>query len=151
MPLPSLRRPCFPPRPEKNWTTWGRTSWGGQTMRQLGQGLVANCLILSRFRRWKNSAKEEALRVSKEWRSFKKPRRFWLRSQRRPWNYLQKMSNSMLRWSDWRKSWQREGRNWRRRTSSWRRPMKTSPMTLPTPIWWGSTMLSPRSPASTLS
>jgi len=26
MPLPFLRRPCFPPRPEKNWTAWRRTS-----------------------------------------------------------------------------------------------------------------------------
>jgi len=37
----------------------------GQTVRQLGQALVANCLVLSKLRRWKNSAKKEALKVVK--------------------------------------------------------------------------------------
>ncbi|KAK7382596.1 hypothetical protein VNO80_01518 [Phaseolus coccineus] len=31
-----------------------------QTSRKLGQALAANCLVLSRLRRWKDAAKEEA-------------------------------------------------------------------------------------------
>jgi len=38
----------------------------GKTVRQLGQALPANCLVLSKLRRWKDSAKEEVLKVAEQ-------------------------------------------------------------------------------------
>ena len=67
---PSLDAPSFlektllPTEAREELDTLGEDQLVGQTMRQLGQALAANCLIFFRFRRWKDSAKEEALRVA---------------------------------------------------------------------------------------
>jgi len=63
--LSFLEKTLFPTKAKEKLKSLEDDQLMGQMARQLGQALVANCLIFDKVKRWKDSAKEEALRAAK--------------------------------------------------------------------------------------
>ncbi|KAK7342312.1 hypothetical protein VNO80_25259 [Phaseolus coccineus] len=59
-----LKKTLLPTKAKEKLESLGEDPLMGQTARQLGQALAANCLVFLILRRWKDSAKEEVLKAA---------------------------------------------------------------------------------------